>query len=418
MNKYVIGIVVIMLFVGVVAAIIAHNHARHANLEEKLFAALESRSDPYPKDLEAIVPRYPNSRGLHVTTNKENTLITADTQDSLEKVEEFYLKELESRGWISEELEEKDKGKNIYLFSQNEHKLMLFFSKNVILNSQYTTYFIDVTDKSKGFKPKKENASSAAAIIETMVNTYQNCLSYRGKGTETTHFLEFNGEPKWTSVNVFKTAFIRPGLLRYEIVGTDDSWGEKKIIYSDSTGVYEWTGSLHPVESLSMAFASADPMLMPELVTNTKETWLLRLHELGVPVEEDVDENICLRIDGKDSGGGTVSLWIDKQSNLLNKMEHNAIFDDFQTKSVSIFNNEINVEISEKELALRPFGAIPVPVGQVIKDINRFWHYSGPTIKLLYISAALLFIAGILCVVCAIRRWRRNKLTNINQSPE
>lgn len=418
MKKYGVVIVIVIVFVGGVAAIIAYNRVRYAGIDKIVFSAMESVSAPYPKDLEAIVPRYPNSQGMNVSRIQENTHINANTEDSREDVKAFYLEELNARGWRPKELEEEDQGEDIYLFTQDELELMLFFSGAVFPDATYTTYFIVVTDKSKAFKPKSENSPEAVAIIESMIDTYRKCSSYRGEGSETTHFLNLDGEEDFTNVDIFKTAFIRPDLLRYEIVDTDDLWGEKKIIFSDSTGVYRWIGSLIPVESFSMAFASADPMLIPELLTDSEDTWLLHLHELSAPVEEDIDGNTCIRIDGKDDRGDELSLWIDKQTNLLYKMEQNSIFDDFKTKSVSIFINELNADIRDKELALRPFGDIPIPVGQIVVDINRFWHYSGTIIKLLYMSASLLFIAGVLYLIRAIRRWRTNRPVKLGQSSE
>ena len=418
MKKYVIVIVVIIVFVGVVAAIIAYNHVQYAGIDKIVFSAMERVSAPYPKDLEAIVPRYPNSLGMNVSRIKEDTHINANTEDSREDVKAFYLKELKDRGWVPKELEEEDQGEDIYLFTRDELELNLFFSGTAFPGVLYTTYFIVVTDKSEAFKPKSENAPEAVAIIESMVDIYRNCVSYRGEGSETTRFLELDGKHKWTNVDVFKTVFIRPDRLRYELIDTDDSWGEKKIIHSDNTGIYEWKGSLHDVESFSMAFASPDPMRTPRLLTDTGGSWPDNLHELSVPVEEEIDGNICLRINGKDHSGDEISLWIDKQTNLLKKIFKKNNFDDFRTESITVFNGEIDMDINDKELALRPFGDIPIPVGKIIVDINHFWHYSGTIIKLLYMSATLLFLAGILYLIRAIRRWRTNKIAKLGQSSE
>jgi hypothetical protein len=214
-----------------------------------------------------------------------------------------------------------------------------------------------------------------------MEKAHSGCRSYRDRGEVRTAVLTDGGRAG--SERPFETAFQRPDRFRFQF--TDPGLGERSssyIVWSDGTDVRSWwdakPGVRHP-GSLQTALVPAagisggssvrvPGLLMPETLG---EDPLLIAPER---IEDGTDRDVaCYRITGKSrktpytlSMGARVltvkdeivTLWIDRATFLLRKVEERRTFDTYTSESTTTYSPESNIEIPGAELA---FGAPETP---------------------------------------------------------
>jgi len=228
--------------------------------------------------------------------------------------------------------------------------------------------------------PAQENPTRAdeatltpEKILVEMARVYGGCRSYRDTGDVTTATLTDGGRAG--SERPFATVFVRPDRLRFQF--TDPGLGERSsryIVWTDGTEVRSWwdakPGVRHPAslqEALGIAGAisGGSSVRIPGLL-------LPKAVGQGAPlvgaerIEDGVDRGApCFRIRGKSRrtpyaltvGGRTltvkdesVTLWIDRATFLLRKVEELKTFDAYRSESTTIYTPELNVEISAAQL--------------------------------------------------------------------
>jgi hypothetical protein len=225
-------------------------------------------------------------------------------------------------------------------------------------------------------------AASPVKILLRMQKLYAGCHSYRDTGDVVSTIVTDGGRA--TSERPFKTAFVRPGHFRFQF--TDTGLGDRSsryIVWSDGNEVRSWwdaqpgvrhPGSLQealvPATGISGGSSVRVPgLLLPE---DIDEGSLLLSPER---IEDAVDRGVaCIRIKGKGRKtpyalptGPTrsvtvldesVTLWIDRATSLLRKVEENRTFETYHSESTTTYTPEINVEVPAADLA---FGAPEAP---------------------------------------------------------
>jgi outer membrane lipoprotein-sorting protein len=235
-------------------------------------------------------------------------------------------------------------------------------------------------------------AFSAAEILAHMAETYAKCTTYQDSGCVSTVFVRADSEH--TDKKPFSTAFIRPALFRFDFKSTHDgsNW-HRYIVWADGADVRTWWSIQSEVEqrpSLSLALAGATgvsggsahttpALLMPDSIGGRRLTELTDLKRLEDAQSGEFD---CFRIQGKSviniqsaelerrrrevmkltgkdlgiSETGPETLWIDKSTFLLRRIDEQTQFSSFRTESTTIYEPSIDVPIADKQLLFDPPG--------------------------------------------------------------
>ena len=223
------------------------------------------------------------------------------------------------------------------------------------------------------------NSLTAEQIVDQAAQVYARCDSYRDSGVASTTYVSEDRE--WTADKPFETAFVRPDRIRFEF--QDMSIGDPPpsyIIWADGNDVRTWwdvqPGVNRPA-TVSRALAGATggsqgtahriPSMLrpdPSAPKSALELSYARRIEDG-----EVDGFVCFRIRGQSimtprtlgSGENSIvlsenssTIWIDKQSYLVRRVDESNVYDSFRTETVTTYHPEINVEIPSEQLA---FGA-------------------------------------------------------------
>lgn len=220
---------------------------------------------------------------------------------------------------------------------------------------------------------------TAEQIVELATRVYAQCDSYRDSGVAATTYT--SDDRQWTGEKPFTTVFIRPSRFRFEY--QDMSAGDpppSSIIWADGNDVRTWSDvdpGVNILATVSMAIAGAagvsqgtshriPSMLRPEPSASKSA---LELNYARRIKDGDADEFECFRIRGqsirtpKTLGSGDTgivlhenssTIWIDKHSYLVRRVDESNVYDSFSTDTVTTYSPEINVEIPSE---LLEFGA-------------------------------------------------------------
>jgi hypothetical protein len=218
-----------------------------------------------------------------------------------------------------------------------------------------------------------EAALTPEKIMVEVARVYGGCRSYRDTGNVVTATLTDGGRAG--SERPFATAFVRPERFRFQF--TDPGLGERSsryIVWTNGIEVRSWwdakpgvrdPGPLQAALSIAAAISGGSSVRVPGLL-------LPREVGEGAPligaerIEDGVDRGVpCFRIKGKSRktpyvltmGGRTltvqdesVTLWIDRATFLLRKVEEAKTFDTYRSESTTTYMPEFNVEISAGQL--------------------------------------------------------------------
>ncbi|HVN77204.1 MAG TPA: hypothetical protein VMT19_12880 [Thermoanaerobaculaceae bacterium] len=222
--------------------------------------------------------------------------------------------------------------------------------------------------------------ATPVTILRAMEKVYAGCRSYRDTGEVTSAIVTDGGRAG--SDRPFTTAFVRPGRFRFQF--TDTGLGDRSssyIVWSDGSEVRSWwdakpgvrrPGSL--VEALTPAtgISGGSSVRVPALLMpgEMSEGPLLVAPER---IDDGSDRGVaCLRIRGASRKtpytlpmgrlvltvrDETVTLWIDRSTLLLRKVEERRTLDTYTSDTTTTYTPEIDVEIPAAQLA---FGA-PAP---------------------------------------------------------
>jgi outer membrane lipoprotein-sorting protein len=237
-----------------------------------------------------------------------------------------------------------------------------------------------------------EKDLSAAEILEQMAKVYAKCKTYQDTGCVTIVFTIADGQH--TDKRPFSTAFVRPDRFRFEFKSSfDGSKWQRYIVWAEGKDVRTWWDIQPGVEkqsSLSMGLAgptgvsggsahTIPVLLMPDSIGGERLTDLAELKRLEDAKLGGVD---CYRIKGKsvikvDPGererlrkevkkvtgkGATTSkrgpetLWIDKSSFLLRRIDAEYQLGSSRAESTTTYEPLLDVRLADKKLEFDPPG--------------------------------------------------------------
>ncbi len=230
--------------------------------------------------------------------------------------------------------------------------------------------------------PAEPAGLSPMKILLTMSRTYAGCRSYRDTGKVKTR-AQMEGSSFGSDVP-FATAFVRPGTFRFQF--TDSGLGESAavcIIWWNGAEVQSWWDAKPGVrrsDSLQQALDVASGistgaslrvpgMLLPSVVGSGPP-----LVDPERIADDALGDAPCFRIKGRsratpytETTGATtvtvkdetVTLWIDRTSFLLRKVEEARTLDSYRSTRTTTYAPELDLDIPADQLAFNPPAAPP-----------------------------------------------------------
>lgn len=219
---------------------------------------------------------------------------------------------------------------------------------------------------------------TVAWIFQNMEQVYADCTTYSDSGVVKTIFFRAEGER--VIEKPFTTAFVRPDRFRFEYVEQREDRRESRYIVWENGPLVQVWWSIGPAEfldcvdsSLSLALAGGTgisggsahtipALLLPDEIGG----WRLMDMTEAERIEDAYLDEVGCEVTAA-SGSGTefyriqgefvtspMTLWIEKETFLVRRIDKQNQFDDFRTKTTTTYSPAINGDISEDMLK---FGA-------------------------------------------------------------
>jgi uncharacterized protein (TIGR03067 family) len=198
-------------------------------------------------------------------------------------------------------------------------------------------------------------------ILDRMAKAYAQCKSYRDSGVIKSVFLKNTVSPEFTVAYSFTTAFERPDRFRFEIKDEED---ERSLIFVNGQDLRTWWDvepgiqepeSLEIAMSQAIGFTGADVgripgMLMPQRLGGWVDLDLID----PKPIKDGELQNIeCFRLEYS-FRDEQVTLWIDKQSYLVRRIDERIKADDVRIERTTTYDPTIDGKIPDKMLEFDP----------------------------------------------------------------
>jgi outer membrane lipoprotein-sorting protein len=210
-----------------------------------------------------------------------------------------------------------------------------------------------------------EKELSAQRILERIRDVYKRSHSYRDTGAVKTVFIKTSGNE--TVEKRFTTAFIRPDRFRFEYKERrDEKRDSRYIVWCKGKDVQTWWDwDLEPLiekdKSLRLALAGATgvssgaahnipALLLPKKIGGRLLTDLTDVKRIG---DMKLGKTECFRVEGE-AGGSPTTLWIDRKSFVVRRIDEQQEFDSFRTERTTTYEPVIDGEIAD---GLLEFGA-------------------------------------------------------------
>jgi outer membrane lipoprotein-sorting protein len=212
-------------------------------------------------------------------------------------------------------------------------------------------------------EPKPE-ALKAQDVLDRMAKAYANCKSYRDSGIVRTVFFEATGIH--TRERRFATAFVRTDRFRFEYEEKLlDGRDFRCIVWRKGKDVQTWwsvdsaldkPGSLDSavaqIAGVSAGSAHTIPtLLLPNDITGRRLTDIIEAKRAKDAKLGKVD---CFRIDGDFVAGTPMTIWIDKKTFLVRRIDSQHKLDKIRAEETTTYDPVFDKEIPDKNLRFDP----------------------------------------------------------------
>jgi outer membrane lipoprotein-sorting protein len=194
---------------------------------------------------------------------------------------------------------------------------------------------------------------------------YAACKSYRDSGViETAPVTRGDDTRKYMK---FRTAFVRPDRFRFEyrLRGNDGKTWSRHIVSADGGRVRSWWDAEPGVidwESLEFAanelcsrtnvpMRTVGGLMMPKQVG---PSFLADARDLILLGYEKIDGKTCYKICGKEKEGWPFTIWIEKKSKLIRRVEEKSVGVGIPIFRTTTYKARINKDVAEKYLKFDP----------------------------------------------------------------
>jgi outer membrane lipoprotein-sorting protein len=213
---------------------------------------------------------------------------------------------------------------------------------------------------------QNSETSTAKQILDRMVKVYASCKSYQDSGMVRTLFILPDGNR--TVEKPFTTAFVRSGRFRFEYKEKRENQDYRYLVWANGKDVRTWwdvTPGIKRLDSLGFALAGVTGVSggsarrIPALLISEPigAGWDIRKLRNLKRLEDAKAENAdCFRIQGETGidGQGPVTLWIDKASFLVRRLDQQNKLANFRTEDTTTYEPVVNGEIPDKMLEFDP----------------------------------------------------------------
>lgn len=204
---------------------------------------------------------------------------------------------------------------------------------------------------------------TAEQILDRMAKAYATCKSYHDSGVVKTIFIKTGGN--LTVEKPFTTAFVRPDRFRFEYKEQKGGGQEYRyIVWRKDKEVKTWWDvrpGIEKEESLGLALAGATgvsgssahtipALLLPEEVGGRRLTDITKAQRIK---DAKLDKAECYCIEGELANDST-TLWIDKTTFLVRRIDKQTTFDDFRTETTTTYEPAMDSHVNEKQLEFDP----------------------------------------------------------------
>jgi hypothetical protein len=225
--------------------------------------------------------------------------------------------------------------------------------------------------------PGDDTALAPETILLKMARAYRTCRSYRDAGEVRTTLLIQDGRAG--NDRPFRTAFVRPDRLRFQF--TETGLGERSttyVVWTEGSEVRSWWDGQPGVRDAGSLQAALGVAAAPSGGSSTRVPGLLLPRSIGEGpvvigaerIQDGSDRGVsCYRIKGKGQrtpytitqGTQTltvqdesITLWIDRATLLLRKVEDRKTFATYDSESITTYKPELDVEIPPEQLIFSP----------------------------------------------------------------
>ena len=210
----------------------------------------------------------------------------------------------------------------------------------------------------------------ASEIMERTLEVYAACSTYRDSGEMTRTFFAEDGVHQETQT--FTTAFKRPYRFRFECREGENRY----IVYADAAAVRAWWSveeGVQPMASIDDAIGRAvgpsngtahtiPRLLMPDQVRGRSLAELRGLERLPDAMLGDI---ACYRLTGTDRYGDSHTIWIERETFLVHRIDEKHIFPEFTTTDRTVYHPDLDIDLADDEFDLR------VPASQTTRNTLR-----------------------------------------------
>ena len=220
---------------------------------------------------------------------------------------------------------------------------------------------------------RKPDDPAARQVLDQTIKAYANCKSYRDTGVATALFRRESGSTR-TTERSFATAFVRPDRFRFEFndrnrvvqVPAGDRLS-RYVIWSHGNEVQTWWDvkpGIEKPESLQFALGAAfgvsggtsstiAGLLLPDQVHGGKLQLIKNPSGFTLGEEGQHGAHACYRIVGA-WGKGPMTIWIDKQSYLVRRIDTQIQLDDARVEHTTTYDPIIDADIADDLLTFDP----------------------------------------------------------------
>ena len=195
-------------------------------------------------------------------------------------------------------------------------------------------------------------------ILDRMRKAYADCKTYRDSGVVKVVVVLDTGNHM--DERPFTTAFVRPDQFRFDYKVKNS----RRLIWSNGKAVHTWQDGepgIQQPESLQLALAGATgvsggsaaripAMLMPDKLKGWGGVHISDAKRIKDGKLEKVE---CFRVEGKNVDI-PISLWIDKKSYLVRRIDEQEKFDNFRTEQTTTYDPIIDEKITDEMLEFDP----------------------------------------------------------------
>jgi len=203
---------------------------------------------------------------------------------------------------------------------------------------------------------------SPKQILDRMAKAYGDCKSYRDAGVVKTVLVLDTGNR--TDEKPFTTAFVRPDQFRFQYKAKVGNRQLRSIIWSNGNEIQTWWDTkpgIQKPKSLQLAVGGATGvsggsaaripgMLMPG---KTKGWGGVHISDAKRIEDGKLEKTDCFRLEGQ-YGDNPITLWIDKKSYLVRRIDEQAEFDNFRTETTTTYDPTVDGKIADEMLEFGP----------------------------------------------------------------